>query len=86
MPSTDSYFPDGLGPAVIDALIAELDATSSRVSGPVPTSALADGSARARRDRRIAQRRLGAVRVLRLHSPLFPLPVSPAVTSTGKAA
>ncbi|MFC0439413.1 hypothetical protein [Kutzneria buriramensis] len=38
---------------------------------PEPTTSLLDGSARARRDRRIAQRTLGnAVRVLSVHSDL----------------
>jgi hypothetical protein len=59
-------------------LSAELAAL--RQPRPEPTSALLDGSALARRDRRIAQRALGnTVRVLRAHT------VSP-VTTDGEAA
>ncbi|WP_433267272.1 hypothetical protein ACQPZF_01005 [Actinosynnema sp. CS-041913] len=48
----------------LSAELAEL-----RRPQPVTTTAVLDGSARARRDRRIAQRALGsAVRVLRVHA------------------
>jgi hypothetical protein len=47
-----------------------------REASPAASASLLDGSARARRDRRIAQRALGnAVRVLRVHGDLAVTPV-----------
>jgi hypothetical protein len=59
--------PDGLSLEDIESLLAGV----AEQPGPRPTSALLDGSALARRERRQEQRRLGAtVRVLRVHGPL----------------
>lgn len=55
----ESTFPDGLTPDVIDALLREAHAhwaVSAR-----PTSALMDGSAEQRRERRSTRRQMGAV-------------------------
>jgi hypothetical protein len=63
-----AHSPDGLSLDDIDNLLA----VTAEESAPRPTSALLDGSALARRERREAQRQLGAtVRVLRAHGPLF---------------
>jgi hypothetical protein len=54
-----------------------------REQGPAASASLLDGSARARRDRRIAQRALGnTVRVLRVHFDAS----TTAPVSTGEAA
>ncbi|EWM14619.1 hypothetical protein [Kutzneria sp. 744] len=54
-----------------------------REQGPTASASLLDGSARARRDRRIAQRALGStVRVLRVHFDA----IATAPVSTGEAA
>jgi hypothetical protein len=65
----DQHTPDGLEETDIDALLTELRA--DRHQAPHPTTALLDGTALQRRERREAQRLLGAtVRVLRVHGPL----------------
>jgi hypothetical protein len=59
--------PDGLSPEDIEKLLTEV----AERTGPRPTSALLDGTALARRERREAQRVLGAtLRVLRVHGSL----------------
>ncbi|MCO1582017.1 hypothetical protein M8C13_40340 [Crossiella sp. SN42] len=63
------FAPDGLFEADVDALLAEV--TSDLAEHPEPTTAVQDGTARAKRDRRIVQRQLGAtVRVLRVYQPV----------------
>jgi hypothetical protein len=66
-----AHSPDGLSLDDIDNLLA----VTAEESAPRPTSALLDGSALARRERREAQRLLGAtVRVLRVHGrPSVPI-------------
>jgi hypothetical protein len=65
----ESYAPDGIEETQIDVLLAE--ASAEWREAPRPTSALLDGTALARRERRETQRLLGAtVRVLRTHGPL----------------
>jgi putative protein kinase ArgK-like GTPase of G3E family len=54
-----SEYPDGLTEAVIDGLVEQ--AYAEAVLAPGPTSALADGSARGRRCRRIAHRAVAVV-------------------------
>ena len=64
------FSPDGLSEAVIDALIAEV--ADELADLPSATSALLDGSALKRRDRREERRALGGtVRVLRVSAPVF---------------
>lgn len=67
----DSHYPDGLDSDAIEALLSEMEghwATSVQ-----PTSALLDGSAALRRERRTTRRRIGAV--------VRALPVRPQVAS-----
>ncbi|MGO1056465.1 hypothetical protein [Crossiella sp. CA198] len=52
------YSPDGLTLADINVLIWEVSAELRKTPPPVPTTALLDGSARAKRDRRIVRRQL----------------------------
>jgi hypothetical protein len=71
------FYSDGLTAEAIDALLSEMEgqwATSAR-----PTSALLDGSAALRRERRTTRRAIGAV--------VRALPMRPQVTSpTGEVA
>jgi hypothetical protein len=63
----NAHSPDGLSLDDIDNLLA----ATAEESAPRPTSALLDGTALQRRERREAQRLLDAtVRVLRVHGPL----------------
>ncbi|MGO1055553.1 hypothetical protein [Crossiella sp. CA198] len=65
------FYPDGLTPDAINALLAEVWTDLAAEPSPEPTTALLDGSALAQRERRTVQRRLGAtVRVLRVHGPV----------------
>lgn len=65
-----AFSPDGLTEAAITALIAEVDEELAEL--PPATSALLDGTARKRRDRRVVERVLGGrVRVLRVHNVSF---------------
>ncbi|NUT91245.1 MAG: hypothetical protein HOY78_04370 [Saccharothrix sp.] len=67
----DAEFHHLISHPTLSAELAEL-----RRPLPVRTTAMLDGSARARRDRRIAQRALGnAVRVLRVHAEPTGAPV-----------
>lgn len=71
LPSKTGFSPDGLTEGGIDALLSEMAghwATSAQ-----PTSALLDGSAALRRERRATRRRIGAV--------VRALPVRPQVAS-----
>ena len=71
LPAETGFSPDGLTVEGIDALLSEMEAhwsTSAR-----PTSALLDGSAALRRERRTTRRRIGAV--------VRALPTRPQVTS-----
>jgi hypothetical protein len=62
----DWFDPDGL--TVLDVYSLSVPTSTNE---PQPTSALADGTAFERRERREAQRLLGAtVRVLRVYGPL----------------
>lgn len=66
-----AFYPDGLTVDVIDALLSEMEGhwvTSAR-----PTSALVDGSAALRRERRTTRRAIGAV--------VRALPTRPQMTS-----
>ncbi|WP_309116747.1 hypothetical protein [Saccharothrix sp.] len=67
VPDDEQQFsPDGLTEDVIDALLAQVADELAEL--PPATSALLDGSARTRRDRRVVERQLGGtVRVLRVH-------------------
>lgn len=59
MDTNETYYPDGLTVDAIDALLSEMEghwAMSAR-----PTSALLDGTAVLRRERRTARRAIGAV-------------------------
>lgn len=60
------FSPDGLDEALIDALISEVADELAEL--PPATSALLDGTALKRRNRRVIERTLGGtVRVLRVH-------------------
>lgn len=56
---SETFTPDGLGEAAIEALIAEV--TTQTAEAPEATSALIDGSAAERRRRRIERRVLAGV-------------------------
>jgi hypothetical protein len=68
------HYPDGLDLDTIDALIAEVAVELAAGSPAAPTSALLDGSAWQRRDRREIRRSMAAV-VRSL--PTRPAPVAP---------
>jgi hypothetical protein len=62
------YYPDGLTPAVLDALITE--SLTDTLTAPRPTSAALDGTARDRRDRREAHRALVALATVARSQPV----------------